>query len=176
MVDVSGSMRSAVSKKSKMTCAEIGLLLGVIATRVCEESIFLTFDTDLYKPTVSTKGGVLSQVRNIPVQSGGTHMELPFKHLAKENINVDRVIVFSDNECNSPYSGGTIQKHADAYRKSVNPNCWVHGVDLQGYGTQQFTGTKTNLISGWSEKILEFITLAESGIDTLIGRINSMDF
>jgi len=176
VVDVSGSMKSAVSQKSKMTCAEIGLLLGVIATRVCEESIFLSFDTQLYRPTVSARGGVVTQVRNIPVQGGSTHMELPFNHLTKENINVDRIIVFSDNQCNSPYSKGTIQKYADAYRKSVNPSCWVHGVDLQGYSTQQFTGGKTNLISGWSEKIFEFITLAESGLETLVGRVESIYF
>jgi len=176
VVDVSGSMKSAVSQKSKMTCAEIGLLLGVIATHVCEESIFLTFDTQLYRPTISTRGGVLSQVRSIPVKGGGTHMELPFNYLTQENINVDRIIVFSDNQCNSSNSRGTIQKHADAYRKSVNSNCWVHGVDLQGYGTQQFTGGKTNIISGWSEKILEFITLAENGLETLVERVESIYF
>ena len=173
VVDVSGSMASAPSARSKMTCAEIGLLTGVIAAQICEESIFLTFDTDVYKPTVSTRGSILSQVRNILVQGGGTHMELPFKYLTKEKIKVDRIIVLSDNQCNSPYSGKPIQSYAEDYRKKMNPNCWVHGVDLQGYGTQQFMGERTNIIAGWSEKVLEFMTLAESGIDTLVKRIEN---
>ena len=70
VVDVSGSMKSAVSGKSKMTCAETGLTLGVIAAHICEESLFLTFDTDIYTPAVSKKGGVLAQVKEIPVHGG----------------------------------------------------------------------------------------------------------
>jgi len=176
-VDVSGSMRDPVSRKSKMTCAEIGLLLGVIASRVCDESIFLTFDTEVYPQTVSKRGGILPQVRNIPVRGGGTYMQKPFLYLRDGNIRVDRIIVLSDNQCNCTHSGsGTaFQKHANAYRKKLNPDCWIHGIDLQGYGTQQFTGERTNVISGWSEKVLEFITLAESGVDSLMERIEGVD-
>ena len=36
-----------------------------------------------------------------------------------------------------------------------------------GYGTQQFAGPKTNIIAGWSEKIFDFILLAEQGEGTL---------
>ena len=176
VVDVSGSMNSLVSNKSKMICAEIGLMLGVVAARICEESIFLTFDTKLYTPKVSTKGGILAQVRAIPVQGGGTHMALPFEYLTANDIKVDRIIVLSDNQCNYPYDRGTIQTYADEYRKKANPDCWVHGVDLQGYGTQQFQGKRTNIIAGWSEKTLEFIMLAESGIDSLLKRIEAVDF
>lgn len=44
---------------------------------------------------------------------------------------------------------------------------WVHAIDLKGYGTQQFHGQKTNIMAGWSEKVLQFIQLAESGVDSL---------
>ena len=44
---------------------------------------------------------------------------------------------------------------------------WVHAIDLQGYGTQQFHGAKTNIIAGWSEKVFEFIRLAEEGEGSL---------
>jgi hypothetical protein len=37
-----------------------------------------------------------------------------------------------------------------------------------GYGTRQFTGKKTNIVTGWSEKTLEFVTLAECGADTVM--------
>ena len=36
-----------------------------------------------------------------------------------------------------------------------------------GYGTQQFQGHNTNIIAGWSEKVLTFITLVEEGGDSL---------
>ena len=49
-----------------------------------------------------------------------------------------------------------------AWRTTGN-DIWVHAIDLHGYGTQQFTGPKTNIIAGWSEKVFNFILLAEQG-------------
>ena len=173
VVDVSGSMNTAVSGKSKMTCAEIALMLGVVAARICEDSVFLTFSTNLYRCAISSRGGILAQVRSIPVQGGRTNMGLPFQYLTQEGIRVDRIIVLSDNEVNRGYNG-PIQGLADTYRNTMaNPQCWVHAIDLQGYGTCQFVGARTNIISGWSEKVLEFIALAEEGVDTLIMRIEA---
>ena len=180
VVDVSGSMGATVSAKSKMTCREIGLMLGVMANRICDESIFLTFDTNLRRPTISTRGGILTQVNSITNWGGGTNMSLPFMYLINENIKVDRIIVLSDNEVNyslhDMWGRTTIQGFADKYRQAQNLDCWVHAIDLQGYGTQQFVGGKTNIIAGWSEKILEFIPLAENGIDTLTSRITAYEW
>ena len=158
-----------------MTCAEIGLLLGVLATHICEESLFMTFDTKLYHPKVSTRGGILAQVRSIPVKGGGTHMKLPFEYLSREQIPVDRIILFSDNQVNIG-SCKPIQGYVDEYRRAIKFPCWVHGVDLQGYGTQQFIGDRINIITGWSEKVLDFILLAEQGIDTLTKRIETYEW
>ena len=85
----------------------------------------------------------------------------------------ERVIYFSDNECNSSYRGlnKTVQCLVDQYREVYNKNFWVHGVDLQGYGTQQFCGNRFNLIAGWSERVLPFINLAEAGVSTLVETI-----
>jgi hypothetical protein len=34
-----------------------------------------------------------------------------------------------------------------------------------GICTQQFIGGKTNILAGWSERVLEYISLVESGLD-----------
>lgn len=88
--------------------------------------------------------------------------------------------MLSDNEINYGYTnsgwnihGITCQSLADKYRNEINKDLWIHAIDLQGYGTQQFIGGKTNIIAGWSEKILEFINLAEQGIDTQVKRIEN---
>jgi hypothetical protein len=81
--------------------------------------------------------------------------------------------MLSDNEINSYRGFGTCQGLVDQYRKQCNPDLWVHAVDLQGYGTQQFIGSQINLIAGWSEKVLEFINLAEQGATTLVEKIAS---
>ena len=78
--------------------------------------------------------------------------------------------MFSDNEINYRYER-TCQSFVDIYKEKINPNLWIHAVDLQGYGTQQFIGKNTNIIAGWSERVLEFINLAESGIDNIVTKI-----
>ena len=94
-------------------------------------------------------------------------MYLPFQVMIDANINADRVIILSDNECNRGggwYSSRSpVQVIADEYRRKTGNDIWVHAIDLQGYGTQQFHGAKTNIIAGWSEKVFDFIKLAEQG-------------
>ena len=173
-VDVSGSMRSKISAKSDIECSEIALMLAYIANRLCENAFIYAFDNNIYQLTMSSRAGILQAVESTPIHGGGTNMSLPFRLMISEKINADRVIILSDNECNSssffwrPFNANkTVQSYADEYRKTSGNNIWVHAVDLHGYGTQQFHGQKTNIIAGWSEKVLDFINLAEQGEGTL---------
>ena len=43
-------------------------------------------------------------------------------------------------------------------------------------GTQQFKGPKTNIIAGWSEKVLDFIGLAEEGAGNIVNRISGYEW
>lgn len=164
-VDTSGSMYSRVSAKSDVSCAEIAMLLGLMANRICENSIFYTFDTEIVKERVSEQTLLLSECRQFR-GGGGTDMGLPFKKMLADRVKADRLIILSDNECNWPY-GTPVQALADQYRKASGRDLWVHAIDLQGYGTQQFAGSRTNLIAGWSEKVLDFIGIAETGQGSL---------
>lgn len=108
---------------------------------------------------------------------GGTDLSLPMEYALKIDKGkrfkpFDRVIYFSDNECNRGLET-TIQGLADKYRRKYNKDFWVHGVDLQGYGTQQFCGARFNLIAGWSERILSFITLAEAGMGNMVKAVEA---
>lgn len=162
-VDTSGSMGCNISAKSSVRCYEIGMLLGLIANKICENSIFYTFDTDIAKYAFSSRSGILSTVLHQSRCGGGTQMALPFVEMIKHNVNADRVIVISDNECNGGWCYNPVQSYADEYRRKTGNDIWVHAIDLQGYGTQQFHGEKTNIIAGWSEKVFDFIKLAEQG-------------
>ena len=93
-----------------------------------------------------------------------------------DNVKADRIIIISDNECNlsaSWYRNRTVQSFAEEYRKVSGNDIWVHAIDLQGYGTQQFHGVKTNIIAGWSEKVFDFIWLAEQGEGSLESAISA---
>lgn len=103
-------------------------------------------------------------------------MYLPFEKMIADKIKADRVIILSDNECNRSgtyYCNKPVQKLADEYRKVSGNDIWVHAIDLQGYGTQQFHGKKTNVIAGWSEKVFDFIKLAEQGEGNLTKTIEN---
>jgi len=56
--DVSGSMNFPVSAKSDLTCAEVAVLMLSIANYICEESITMTFDDNLYACNLSTQNGI----------------------------------------------------------------------------------------------------------------------
>lgn len=165
-VDISGSMNDSISEKSSIRCHEIAMLLGMIANRICENAHFYTFNNQITKGMYSSRAGILSTVCGSR-SNGGTNMFLPFQKMLDDKIKADRVIILSDNECNAGYIHSPVQLIADEYRKKTGNDIWVHAIDLQGYGTQQFHGSKTNIITGWSEKVLDFILLAEQGEGTL---------
>lgn len=174
-VDTSASMGRSVSEKSKVRCYEIAMLLGLIANKICENSIFYTFDTKIEKHAVSHRSGIL-EVTNKRCCGGGTNMYLPFEKMIKDKVKADRIIILSDNECNGGWWSKPVQSLADKYRKSSGNDIWVHAIDLQGYGTQQFHGKKTNIIAGWSEKVFDFIKLAEQGEGNLTKTIENYTY
>lgn len=175
-VDVSGSMSDPISAKSDIHCCEIAMMLGTIANRICEDSEFYTFNTMLNKYPISTHSGIIETTLNNCHSSGGTDMSLIFSEMINKRIKADRIIILSDNMCNAGmtfWNRTTVQSLADKYRKQSNNDLWVHAIDLQGYGTQQFHGAKTNIITGWSEKVFDFILLAEQGEGKLIDSIKN---
>ena len=165
-VDISGSMSSQISAKSDVMCYQIAMLLGLIANKICDNSHFFVFNNSIKRYAVSHRSGILQTALQAHC-GGGTNMYLPFQVMIDANINADRVIILSDNECNRGggwYSSRSpVQVIADEYRRKTGNDIWVHAIDLQGYGTQQFHGAKTNIIAGWSEKVFDFIKLAEQG-------------
>ncbi len=189
-VDVSGSMGSRISSKSIVRCCDIASLLGAMASRICEDATVCYFDCSGSWSSVGGKGytikhygkfdSILDICKNSHFSGGGTQMDLPMLFALDEDGSrdvkpFDRVIYFSDNECNSSYGGlyQTVQGMVDKYRRKYNKDFWVHGVDIQGYGTQQFTGRNFNLIAGWSESVLPFINLAEKGVGSLVTAIEN---
>lgn len=166
-IDVSGSMHSRLSGKSDVQCAEISMLLGLIANRICENAVVYTFNDRIERLSVPKRTGLLFAASSLFRCGGGTDMYLPFREMLDKGIRADRIIILSDNECNSGLFHEPVQKIADKYRNASGCDIWVHAIDLLGYGTQQFHGRKTNIIAGWSEKVFDFIRLAEQGEGSL---------
>ena len=173
-VDVSGSMSSLVSSKSDIRCCEVGMMLGLIANKICDDAVFYEFNHTIEERSISHRNGILYTCVHEAKARGGTDMRLPFHKMLNDKVKADRIVLISDNECN--YGIRAMQSYADQYRRELNPDCWVHAIDLMGYGTQQFCGPKTNIIAGWSEKVFDFILLAEQGEGTLEKRIENYEW
>lgn len=187
-VDVSGSMSMPISGRSDVRCCDIAALLGAMASRICEDATVCYFDYLGYCSMERDVGyriahygkydSVLEICRKSAFAGGGTDLSLPMQYALEKDPTrhikpFDRVIYFSDNECNNSHLGlqQTVQGQADKYRAEFNKDFWVHGVDLQGYGTQQFCGSRFNLVAGWSETVLPFVLMAERGFGSLVKTI-----
>lgn len=179
-IDVSGSMCSRLSSMSDITCGNVAAVLGLLATQFCEDAILYTFDVRLKHISVSKYDLILRRANSREFTSGcGTCMYLPMQELLKNNIHVDRIVYLSDNMCNSEiaflgektsWDKKPVMSLVREYRQKVNPDVWVHAIDIQGYGTQQFNpkDSKVNIIAGWSDKVLDFIQLAEQGNGSIV--------
>jgi len=100
-------MNFPVSAKSDLTCAEVAVLMLSIANYICEESITMTFDDNLYACNLSTQNGIIANANSIKVNGGGTDITLPLRYLLDKRIFVDRIILLSDNEINAVYTYDT---------------------------------------------------------------------
>lgn len=171
-IDTSGSMRYPISRSSTIECSDIACLLGAMVSKLSDENIAYTFNTELRKIILQKNNGIISSALDIPVSGGGTDISLPLIEMLDKQIYADRLILLSDNMMNYGYRK-TCQHLAQKYREQVNPNLWVHAIDLQGYGTQQFIGKQTNIIAGWSEQVLEFIYMVEKGMASQVEYIEN---
>lgn len=103
--------------------------------------------------------------------------------LTKRKVHVDRMIFLSDLCCYTQGDNGqaqncgvnlakyfgkkaTMQSMVDKYRQTVNKDCFVYPVNLSGHGQSQLRpgDTRTHLLSGWSEKLIDMISDIEAGV------------
>ena len=102
--------------------------------------------------------------------------------VTRRKVHVDRIIFLSDLCCYTQGDDGTaqncgvnmeeyfgkkatMQSMVDRYRQTVNPDCWVYSINLNGHGQSQLRpgDDRTHLLSGWSEKLLDMIGDLEAG-------------
>ena len=104
-----------------------------------------------------------------------------FEAMERDRVDCDRVVVLSDNQVNArsfssnEHGKEALQVHMDAYRRRVRHRVWMHAVDMAGYGTTQFEGADTTFSAGWSEKLLNFMVLAEEGVGNLEAAVEAVE-
>lgn len=185
-VDVSGSMGSPLSKDSSVTVADVAALLGAVVANRSDDAVVYKFANGAERVELDRSLPVLAQSDALRGTGGWTDMSSVFKEMALGRIVADRVIFLSDNEVNAWSDGQsgwwrgngtrTLQSYMDEYRSHAGAKIWMHGWDLQGYGTSQVDGRARNTrLAGWSERGLEFISRSETGIGGMVDEIRAYE-
>ena len=182
-VDLSGSMSSSVSNMSDFTRRELGGLMGSLATKFSDEYIVSAFGDRFALADVSKKDSTITNTEKLLRTRVGqsTNGHLTIKYLLDNNIKVDRIMLFTDEEM---YNKASLYGDRDAkpisallkdYKRTVNPNVHTYVFNLAGSGKTVFPRDEKNvvLIGGFSDKIFQFVNLYEKDKESIINYIKN---
>ncbi|MCW4025852.1 MAG: TROVE domain-containing protein, partial [Candidatus Bathyarchaeota archaeon] len=170
--DNSASMDQAVSEKSMVTRNMAGTILGALFKRKSAPGSVIGGFGDFWKPL---QGGNDLSVTELAERVGAldvghsTNAENVIEWALGHSKKFDRIIIVSDMQTYGGGGGGwgyrrhsqykPLKQLIEKYRAEKNKDCKLHCIDLGGTGrslTEQ-QDTNTNLISGFSEKLLNMI-------------------
>ena len=169
--DVSGSMQSPISAKSKIMSYDIGLMLAMLLKSRCKNAVTGMFGDSWKVINVPTKG-VLSNVDTFYRREGevgyATNGYLVIEDLLKSKQQVDKVMMFTDCQLWNNRNDKSIADLWNGYKK-VSPDSKLYLFDLSGYGTTPLDITREDvyLIAGWSDKVFDIIAAIDHGSDAL---------
>lgn len=172
-VDMSGSMTTSLSENSTITYKEISAMFGAILSKKSAKVSgfardFKVFNTHYDTPIVELVDKYTTS--NIGVATNGWKV---VKHLRENQIEKDRIILFTDMQIwDTNQNGNTVREEFNKYKSKVNPNASLYIVDLASYGDLVMPEGAQDVyrIRGWSQKIFDFIDSVESK-DALVSEI-----
>lgn len=176
--DNSGSMNNTLSHKGSVSFKDIGALLMASAEQFCDSAITSVFGETFEIINVLSRDSIFSKMKVFRNRDVGCYTNLwtAMKYLYEKELIVDRIIVFTDEQCyNSGSVSGTASYYFQQYLKTINSKCILHLINLNCQdGTTQFVDKNVNYIAGWSERIFEFIPMFENGEGSLIEKIEAL--
>lgn len=173
-IDHSPSMNDRVSEKSVVSRISVADTFASIINKRWSNTIIDVFSTEHKIANLSKIAPTLSNIsilRN-QVRSSGTNMGVSVQYLTDNKVKVDRIIYLTDEEGNGELDLNT---ELLRYRKEVNPDVNVFIMNLAGYGTSGVSDTDSKVchFSGFSEKILDYISIFENGEDKQVKEIEN---
>ncbi len=177
--DNSGSM-STVSQTRGLSNAELANLMGALALYGCEAGLAGTFGDEFALAQVNPRHDLFYNKRAIDqcgrTTGNSTNAWKVFAYLIRENIRVDRVVLFSDMQCydrNSRFVANALTTRSlaaelEAYGK-INPAVTVYSVNLatQDNSCQFAPGQRVVELAGFSASVFQFIQAMEVGDNIL---------
>lgn len=179
--DVSGSMMTPVSPRSKVEMYDIGLTLSMVLQHKCKMVRTGIFG-NTFKVKALPKESILANVMKLKSIEGevgySTNGYKVIEYLNNNKISVDKVMIFTDcqmwNDSGWRSDNSTFKSEWSKYKKA-NPKAKLYLFDLQGYGNTPISVQEqdVHLIAGWSEKVFGVLSALEDG-KTAIDVINKI--
>ena len=166
--DVSGSMQSAISARSKIQNYDIGLMLGMLLQHRCQNVVTGMFG-DKWKVINLLRRHVLANVQEFHRREGevgyATNGYLVIRDLINRRVQADKVMLFTDCQLwdNTGYNHSLTQEWKKY--KAIAPHARLYLFDLAGYGSSPLNLVQEDvfLIGGWSDKVFDVLEAIENG-------------
>lgn len=164
-LDISGSMDGQY--------LEIGSVFAFALYKKTQgHSLFYLFDTRAEDANPSMHDSILSQASRIRAR-GGTNTGTPLEKLMQDGEKVDNIILITDEQQNagSPFYNKLLQ-----YRRQFNKNAKAFIVDISPYGRAMVPQDDPNTfyIYGWSDTVLDFISLGSRGFSSMVDTVSTI--
>ncbi|MEX6690240.1 TROVE domain-containing protein [Danxiaibacter flavus] len=174
--DVSGSMQTPVSAKSKILLYDIGLLLGMLLQSKCDNVISGMFG-DRWKIVSLPSTGILANVDAFYKREGevgySTNGFLVLKDLISRRYKANKIMLFTDiqmwdSKTNNQAGENTLSYQWSIYKK-IAPEAKLYVFDLAGHGNAPLRIEQHDvyLIAGWNDKVFEVIDAMENGANAI---------
>lgn len=156
-VDSSGSMEG---KPIEIASIFAGAL---IKKSDCE---VILYDTTIKEFSPSTRTPVVDIADRIQKEAmgGGTETSLVFQYAEKGQW--DRIFILSDNESWADGFNG-VQGAYNQFKQITGSDPFIYAIDIEGYGTSDISSEKVTHLTGWSDKLLQFVGIKEKGVDVV---------
>jgi len=173
LCDVSGSMSQNISSKSSITCNDIACLFSSIVHKLNPKTKVFAFAQKFEQIGLSSRNGIINNMEKIQRADVGyaTYAGQVIQHMIENKIVTDRIFMFSDMQV---YGMHDFNSNFAEYKRTINPNVILYSFDLAGHGQLAVPANNTVVISGWSERIFDFISKYENGAETMLKEIESI--
>ena len=170
--DVSGSMFSAISEKSRIQNYDIGLLLAMMLKSRCKQVVSGMFG-DTWKIINLPTEHILANVQEMYKREGevgySTNGYKVIDWMVENKIIIDKIMIFTDCQMwNSNNTCDSIRLSWHKYLK-ISPKANLYLFDLCGYGQAPLSMAEpgVSLIAGWNDKIFDILAALEKGNNAL---------
>lgn len=163
MIDVSGSMSSAVTgarkgATSKVSCKDVAALVAAAVLRKNPEAEVILFHTQAWREKLNPFDSIMTNAKRImKAPGGGTDCSAPLALLNREKAKGDVIIMVSDNESWAHSYGSGLQAEWDVF-KARNKDAKLVCIDVLADSTTQAKSRKDTLnVGGFSDQVFDVV-------------------